>query len=93
MDAGDVRLDVGGERVFERADGLASAILVLEKRVVGTQERVRLSDGDVDGEPVARWRGVGGTQAMLLQPGRHTCHSVRRRCDQGSDLEGQLNRC
>ena len=85
-----MRLDVGGERVLKRADGLATGIVVLEERVICEKERVCLSYGNVDREPVARRRGVGGIQAVFVQPSRHSRYAVRCGRHQGRDLEEHL---
>ena len=90
VDVVDVRLDVSGERVFEGADGLAAGVCVREERVVGEQERVCLADGDVDGEPVTRRRGVSGIQPVVVQPGRNSGHAVGRRRNQRRDLKEQI---
>lgn len=64
----DVRLELGGHRVLERAHGLLAALGVREDGELGVEERVRLAHGHAERDPVARGRDVPRVDAVRAQP-------------------------
>lgn len=86
VDELDVLGKVRGHRVRHGDDALGAGVLVLEDVELCVEDVVRLADGEVEGEPVTRWRDGRGRDIVLLEESVHRVQRLLRWCNEGLDL-------
>lgn len=90
MEKVDVTFQGGGDGILQRADACAPTVDVREDRELSGQQLVRLLDGDVDLERVARRTNGRRGDAVLRKPLTDNGQGLVGGLDEFCDLDNNI---